>query len=36
MLEAFAIIGEITDVETIAVGARIREIQRLKDAYGSG
>jgi len=36
MPEAFTIIGEISDVETIAVGSRIREIQRLKDCYGSG
>jgi len=36
MPEAFAIIGDITDVQTVAVGRRIREIQRLKDCYGTG
>ena len=33
---SFEIIGEITDVETIAVGSSIREIARLRRAYGSG
>ena len=32
----FQIIGEITDVETIAVGSSIREIARLRKAYGKG
>jgi hypothetical protein len=30
------IIGEITDIETIAVGSSIREIERLRRIYGSG
>ena len=32
----FEIIGSIEDVETIAVGGRIREIMRLRRQYGSG
>jgi hypothetical protein len=32
----FEVIGPITDVETIAVGPAIREIERLRRAYGSG
>ncbi len=32
----FEIIGEITDVETIAVGSSIREIARLRRIYGTG
>lgn len=32
----FEIIGSIEDVETIAVGDRIREIMRLRRQYGSG
>lgn len=32
----FEIIGEITDVETIAVGSKIREITRLRRVYGRG
>lgn len=30
----FEIIGEITDIETIAVGLSIREIARLQKKYG--
>jgi hypothetical protein len=30
------IIGEIADIETIAVGGSIREIERLRKAYGQG
>ena len=33
---SFEIIGEITDIETIAVGSAIREITRLRKQYGSG
>ncbi len=33
---SFEIIGRITDVETIAVGAAIREVERLRKAYGAG
>ena len=29
------VIGEITDIETIAVGSSIQEIGRLEKAYGS-
>ncbi len=32
----FEIIGAIENIETIAVGGRIREIQRLRKQYGSG
>ena len=32
----FEIIGRIKDIETIAVGGRIREIRRLREQYGSG
>jgi hypothetical protein len=32
----FDILGEITNVETIAVGAHIRELTRLEKQYGSG
>ncbi len=30
------IVGEVADVETIAIGAKIREIERLRKAYGPG
>ncbi|MBN2560787.1 MAG: hypothetical protein JXQ75_07650 [Phycisphaerae bacterium] len=32
----FEIIGEITEVERIAVSSSIREINRLRRAYGTG
>ncbi len=32
----FEIIGEIEDIETIAVGGRIRDIMRLRRAFGPG
>jgi hypothetical protein len=32
----FEIIGEVTDVEAIAVGSSIREIARLRKHYGKG
>lgn len=32
----FEIIGTIDNIETIAVGGRIREIMRLRRQYGSG
>ncbi len=32
----FEIIGPITDVRTIAVGGRIRDIMRLRRQYGPG
>ena len=32
----FEIIGEISEIETIAVGSSIRAITRLRRAYGSG
>jgi hypothetical protein len=32
----FEIIGQITDIETIAVGSSIREIGRLRKQYGHG
>ena len=33
---SFEIIGEVTDVETIAVGRAIRELARLRRRYGRG
>jgi hypothetical protein len=33
---AFEIIGAITEVETFAIGASIRELPRLRRAYGAG
>ena len=32
----FEIVGEISDVEIIAVGNRIRELSRLRRMYGRG
>ena len=32
----FEIVGEISDVEVIAVGGRIRDIVRLRRIYGGG
>ena len=32
----FEVIGEITDIETIAVGSSIREIARLREQFGVG
>jgi hypothetical protein len=32
----FDVIGSISDVETIAVGNSIREVRRLRRAYGAG
>jgi hypothetical protein len=32
----FEIIGSITNVETIAVGSSIRELDRLKEQFGAG
>ena len=32
----FEVIGEITDIETVAVGSKIRDIERLRKTYGSG
>jgi hypothetical protein len=32
----FEIIGEITGVETIAVGSKVREIVRLREQFGKG
>lgn len=32
----FEIVGEIISIETIAVGSSIREIVRLRKAYGAG
>jgi hypothetical protein len=32
----FAILGEISDIETIATGSGIREIARLRRVYGRG
>jgi hypothetical protein len=32
----FEVVGDITDVETFAVGTSIRELPRLRRDYGSG
>jgi hypothetical protein len=32
----FEIVGEISDIETIAVGNRISELSRLRRVYGKG
>jgi len=32
----FEIVGDITDIETIAVGNAIRDIARLQESYGVG
>jgi hypothetical protein len=36
MNEDFEIIGSIEEIETIAVGSSIREIQRLRKVFGRG
>jgi hypothetical protein len=35
-MTSFEVIGEISDIETIAAGHKIREIIRLKKVYGPG
>lgn len=35
-MQSFEVIGEITDLETIAIGNSIREIARLRKQYGQG
>ncbi len=32
----FEIVGDITDIETIAVGSAIREVNRLRKQHGDG
>jgi hypothetical protein len=32
----FQIVGEITNIQVIAIGRRIRQIRRLKKLYGQG
>lgn len=32
----FEVVGKIEDIETIAVGSRIRDIRRLRRIYGAG
>ena len=32
----FEIVGEITNIQTVAIGRRIRALARLKKLYGSG
>lgn len=32
----FEVIGDITDIERIAVGSRIRDLERLRKSYGPG
>ena len=33
---SFEIVGEVSQIETIAVGRRIRELPRLRRLYGTG
>lgn len=35
-MESFEIIGEISDIEVIAVGSAIRDLERLETTYGPG
>jgi hypothetical protein len=35
-MSSFRIVSEITNIETIAAGTSIREIERLRRQYGSG
>lgn len=32
----FTIVGQIEDIETFAIGRRIREVRRLRNKYGKG
>ncbi|MBC7910114.1 MAG: hypothetical protein H7Y30_06420 [Pyrinomonadaceae bacterium] len=32
----FEVVSEITDIETIAVGSKIRDVARLRKRYGKG
>ena len=32
----FTVVGEIADIETFAIGRRIRELKRLRRKYGKG
>jgi hypothetical protein len=32
----FEVLGEITEIETIAVGSRIHDLPRLRKTYGAG
>jgi len=34
--EVFEIFGEITEIETIAIGSKIREISDLREQFGRG
>ena len=36
MRMSFEIIGDITDIETIAIGRAIRDLRRLQRQYGKG
>jgi hypothetical protein len=36
MKEPFEVIGEIENIETIAIGEKIRDVERLRKTYGSG
>lgn len=33
---SFEIVGEIIDIETIAIGSKIRDVARLRKVYGKG
>jgi len=35
-MDSFEILGEISDIELIAVGGRIQDVGRLRKQYGSG
>jgi hypothetical protein len=36
MKEPFEVIGEIENIEIIAIGEKIRDVERLRKTYGSG
>jgi hypothetical protein len=35
-MASFSIISDITDIEVIAIGKSIRELERLREQYGDG
>ena len=35
-MESFEILGEVSKIETIAIGRAIREVDRLRNTYGPG
>jgi len=35
-MASFEIVGDITDIEVIAIGRSIRDLERLREQYGDG